>query len=413
MAFSDFPGQAQGVELLQRSLERSRLAHAYLFAGHQLDPLEGLARTLAKTLNCLHPVKRGGAAVDCCDRCLNCQKIEHGNHADVFWVRPESKSRQIKIGQIVRREDSPPRVLLDAVNLKPTESQYKFGIVVAADRMNEAAVQWIDSVEWHYRRSFGIPRRLLKTCRLELVAEGLDTYATIMVNGKRIGAAANMFIGHRFDVTRHLRAGGNRIDIIFDAPEIRASRLEKKYGRLAVSHSHERVYVRKAQYSFGWDWGPKLTTSGIWRSIAIEAIPGARLEHPFVKVVSVSSREAVLELSVDIRGRAAGPLLMRTTVTEGTARRAFRRGGGALRGVAVAGKTGSLTDPAPYRDYSWFVGYAPVDHPEIAVATLVVNGQSWRVRAPTVAREALEAFFAGRVAATPARGLRTAKAPAP
>jgi cell division protein FtsI/penicillin-binding protein 2 len=105
--------------------------------------------------------------------------------------------------------------------------------------------------------------------------------------------------------------------------------------------------------------------------------------------------------------------MMRTTVTEGTARKAFRRGGGALRGVSVAGKTGSLTDPEPYRDYSWFVGYAPVDHPEVAIATLVVNGHSWRVRAPTVAREALEAFFAGRVAATPSRGIRTAKAPAP
>jgi len=139
MAFKDFPAQAQGIELLQRSLERGRLAHAYLLTGHELDQLEGLARTLAKTLNCLYPVKRQGVAVDCCDRCLNCQKVDDGNHADVFWVRPESKLRQIRINQIVRRDDSPPRVLLDAVNLKPTESRYKVGIIVAADRMNEAA----------------------------------------------------------------------------------------------------------------------------------------------------------------------------------------------------------------------------------------------------------------------------------
>jgi DNA polymerase-3 subunit delta' len=139
MAFTDFPAQEQGVELLQRSMERGRLAHGYLFTGHQLDQLEVLARTLAKTLNCFHPIKRGGVAVDCCDRCLNCQKIEHGNHADVFWVRPESKLRQIRIRQIVRRENSPPRVLLDAVNLKPTESQYKVAVIVAADRMNEEA----------------------------------------------------------------------------------------------------------------------------------------------------------------------------------------------------------------------------------------------------------------------------------
>ena len=122
-------------------------------------------------------------AVDCCDRCLNCQKIEHGNHADVFWVRPESKSRQIRIGQIVRREDSPPRVLLDAVNLKPTESQYKVGIIVAADRMNEeAANAFLKTLEEPPPRSVLIllttePQRLLETIlsrclRLNFAGEG-------------------------------------------------------------------------------------------------------------------------------------------------------------------------------------------------------------------------------------------------
>jgi DNA polymerase III subunit delta' len=183
MAFKDFPEQAQGVELLQRSLQRGRLAHAYLFTGHQLDQLEGLARTLAKTLNCLDPLKQNGVAVDCCDRCLSCQKIEHGNHADVFWVRPESKSRVIKIGQIVHREDSPPRVLLDVVNLKPTESQYKVGVIVAADRMHDSAANaFLKTLEEPPPRSVLIllttePQRLLETIlsrclRLNFAADG-------------------------------------------------------------------------------------------------------------------------------------------------------------------------------------------------------------------------------------------------
>ena len=67
MAFKHFPGQMQGVQLLQRSLARGRLGHAYLFTGHQLEELESLARTLAKTLNCRKPVKTGGVATDCCD----------------------------------------------------------------------------------------------------------------------------------------------------------------------------------------------------------------------------------------------------------------------------------------------------------------------------------------------------------
>ena len=123
-------------------------------------------------------------AVDCCDRCLSCQKIEHDNHADVFWVRPESKLRQIRIGQIVQREDSPPRVLLDVVNLKPTESQYKIGIIVAADRMNEnAANAFLKTLEEPPPRSVLIllttePQRMLETIlsrclRLDFGGEGV------------------------------------------------------------------------------------------------------------------------------------------------------------------------------------------------------------------------------------------------
>src|ERR1035438_9934776 len=77
MAFKHFAKQTRGVELLQRSLARGRLGHAYLFAGDQLEELESLARTLAKTLNCQSPVKTGGVATDCCDACLSCRNIDH------------------------------------------------------------------------------------------------------------------------------------------------------------------------------------------------------------------------------------------------------------------------------------------------------------------------------------------------
>jgi penicillin-binding protein A len=87
--------------------------------------------------------------------------------------------------------------------------------------------------------------------------------------------------------------------------------------------------------------------------------------------------------------------MMETTVTEGTARRAFRRPGPSVGQVAIAGKTGSLADKNPYRDYSWFVGFAPVDKPRIAVAAVVVNGPVWRVKATTVAREAIAAAMKG------------------
>ena len=83
--FSDFPDQARIVQLLQRSLERDRLGHAYLFAGGSLAGLEDMARTLAKTVNCLSPSRRaaGGLPLDSCDHCDNCRRIEQYNHPDV------------------------------------------------------------------------------------------------------------------------------------------------------------------------------------------------------------------------------------------------------------------------------------------------------------------------------------------
>ncbi|HUL61073.1 MAG TPA: penicillin-binding transpeptidase domain-containing protein [Anaeromyxobacteraceae bacterium] len=89
--------------------------------------------------------------------------------------------------------------------------------------------------------------------------------------------------------------------------------------------------------------------------------------------------------------------MMRRTVSDGTAQHVFRRPPAPLRGVSVAGKTGSLADRSPYRDYSWFVGYAPADAPRVAVAAVVGNGTVWRVRAPTLARDALAAYFADRL----------------
>lgn len=105
---------------------------------------------------------------------------------------------------------------------------------------------------------------------------------------------------------------------------------------------------------------------------------------------------------VDERVAAQLADMMRATVTEGTCRRVFRRPPPQLRGVTVAGKTGSLFDRNPLRDWSWFVGYAPAENPQVVVATVVMNGPKWRIRAPWVAREALAAWFGGRVAsATP------------
>ncbi|MGD0745763.1 MAG: hypothetical protein ABSA45_11475 [Verrucomicrobiota bacterium] len=161
MAFKQFPKQTQGVQLLQRALARGRLGHAYLFTGHQLERLELLARTLAKTLNCRKPVKTGGVATDCCDDCPTCRKIDNDTHPDLHWARPESKSRVVTIEQM--------RELMREMQLKPTEAEYKVAIITAADRLNtQAANAFLKTLEEPPARSVLIllttePQRILKT----------------------------------------------------------------------------------------------------------------------------------------------------------------------------------------------------------------------------------------------------------
>jgi DNA polymerase III subunit delta' len=161
--FSDFPEQTRIAQLLQRSLERDRLAHAYLFAGGSLEELEGMARTLAKTVNCLSPSRRSadGQPLDSCDQCDQCRRIDHYNHPDVSWIRPESKSRIITIDDI--------KELMQTVNLKPTAAAFKVGVIVAADRLRvEAANCFLKTLEEPPPRSLLIllttePQRMLET----------------------------------------------------------------------------------------------------------------------------------------------------------------------------------------------------------------------------------------------------------
>jgi len=161
MAFKHFPGQMQGVQLLQRSLARGRLGHAYLFTGHQLEELESLARTLAKTLNCRKPARTGGVATDCCDECPVCRTIDNDTHADVHWARPESKSRVVTVEQM--------RDLMREIQLKPTEAEYKVAIITAADRLNpQAANAFLKTLEEPPAKSILIllttaPQRILET----------------------------------------------------------------------------------------------------------------------------------------------------------------------------------------------------------------------------------------------------------
>ena len=177
MAFDQFPEQKDVVRLLQRSLERGRLGHAYLFSGAELGELEAVARALAKTLNCENPARRGpsGLALDSCDACLSCRKIDSANHPDIIWIRPESKLRVITVDQM--------RDLMQTIQLKPTQAAFKVAVLVAAERLNvQAANAFLKTLEEPPADSVLIllttePQRVLETIvsrclRLSFAGEG-------------------------------------------------------------------------------------------------------------------------------------------------------------------------------------------------------------------------------------------------
>jgi DNA polymerase-3 subunit delta' len=147
--------------LLERSLEKNRLGHAYLFSGDSLDALEEMARSLAKALNCQSARDGSKRSLRSCGQCDACRRIGHDNHPDVLWVRPETKSRVITIEQM--------RDLMQTVHLKPVAAEFKVSVVVAADRLNgPAANAFLKTLEEPPDKSILIllttePQRVLET----------------------------------------------------------------------------------------------------------------------------------------------------------------------------------------------------------------------------------------------------------
>ncbi|GAA4289142.1 glycoside hydrolase family 2 protein [Georgenia daeguensis] len=143
------------------------------------------------------------------------------------------------------------------------------------DGENEKLLTWIGRTDWEYTRTFewqpdGHDRH-------ELVAEGLDTVATVWLNGQEVARTANHHRSYRFDVHELLREGTNDLRVVLTAALNDAERREAVLGARPHSNPHPFNSLRKPAYSFGWDWGPELVTAGIWRPMTLESRSTARL----------------------------------------------------------------------------------------------------------------------------------------
>lgn len=173
--------------------------------------------------------------------------------------------------------------------------------------MNERDVQWVAERDWLYRLDFDVPAGL-QGGELDLVCEGLDTFAQVWLNGQCLLRSDNMFVPQRVPVCAQVRAGANRLVLRFDAPLRRGREVEARHEKLPLwNGDSSRLYVRKAAYHYGWDWGPVLLTSGPWKPVVLQAYTTRVSElHTPVRWVQDDS-VAVIDIEAALQGRTDLP----------------------------------------------------------------------------------------------------------
>jgi len=153
--------------------------------------------------------------------------------------------------------------------------------------INEADVAWVAACDWRYSCAMEVTEEQLAHHNLELKFNGLDTLATISINGEMIAETQNMHRRYRFNAKPYVAVGLNRLDIVFRSATRYCDEVRESEGDWpSSSFGRPFNYLRKMACSWGWDWGPWLTSSGIWRPATLEAWSFGRLSdiRPHVTV---------------------------------------------------------------------------------------------------------------------------------
>ncbi len=190
----------------------------------------------------------------------------------------------------------PGTVHLDLINNKIIPDPYK--------DENEKKVQWIENENWDYQTSFNISSKDLENQNIELIFNGLDTFSEIYLNGKLIQSTDNMFRKWTIPVRQSLKNGKNILQVKFRSAVNFGRELAQKVP--FTMPESPRSFVRKAQYQFGWDWGPRLVTAGIWKDVQLEFWNNAKI----ITVKDIQKRsdkgENDLHFDVEIYAQKSG-----------------------------------------------------------------------------------------------------------
>jgi beta-mannosidase len=181
----------------------------------------------------------------------------------------------------------------------------------------EAGLQWIGLAQWEYRTSFDVDRNTRKRSHTELVFEGLDTFVDVYLNGEKVLAAENAFRTWRVPVTGKLRAHDNELRVVLHSPIRRLlPQVQAMPNKIAGNYSSPygdeprdamtANFVRKPGYHYGWDWGPRYVTAGIWRTVRIESWDSLRVTDFHVQQHRVEAEVAEVAAVLEIQSARAG-----------------------------------------------------------------------------------------------------------
>ncbi len=171
-------------------------------------------------------------------------------------------------------------------------------------RQNEAKLQWIENADWEYQSTLQATAQMLAHPHVELVFEGLDAVAMVYVNGQQVLAADNMFREWRTDIRAALKPGANTLLVVFPSPIKAAEKVADKDPWQPKTQTEAKTYIRKAAYEYGWDWGPRFVTSGIWRPAHLDLWDEARIADLYVHQLSITANLAQLSLETAIEATA-------------------------------------------------------------------------------------------------------------
>ena len=163
---------------------------------------------------------------------------------------------------------------------------------------NEKQLQWIENEDWEYQTTFSVSAEELTHQNCFLQFEGLDTFAKVTLNGNVILSANNMFRTWKVGIRKMLRLGENKLEITFASAVKRGKETAKKLPY--VMPGDEKIFTRKAQYQFGWDWGPRFVTAGIWKKVSLFFWEEAFITKIKCNQKSILGDKAELEFTAEI-----------------------------------------------------------------------------------------------------------------